>query len=231
MFLDLADWDLDIILVDFAAQRLTDGRRIGRPEHAERARRDDDDEIAGLSRRDRRVESAGQRLEEIALRLIVPIALLDRAACAAERLMHPAGLVRTLLMRRRTGVLAHFGLEYIHRPRSRGQGGASKSITSRRSACGASTVARETQPALLGLAQLDLLSLARRRRGRRRAIAIQVMSFHSNVPIIDLVAAVAIPPESRCATANSAGTAAADRSWGGRKVRPPAPPPRPSPRP
>ena len=58
---------------------------------ARAARRAEDDEIAGFSRRDRHVEPAGQRIDENALRFIVPIGLLDRGACVAERLMHRPG--------------------------------------------------------------------------------------------------------------------------------------------
>ena len=50
-----------------------------------------DNNIAGLSRRDRHVEPAVQRIDENALRFIVPIGLLDRGACVAERLMHRPG--------------------------------------------------------------------------------------------------------------------------------------------
>lgn len=34
MFLYIADGELDIVFIDFAAQRLANSRRIGRPEHA-----------------------------------------------------------------------------------------------------------------------------------------------------------------------------------------------------
>ena len=60
-------------------------------QHTERARRVDDDQIAGLSRRDRYVEPAGRRIDENALRFIVPIGLLDRGVCVAERLMNRPG--------------------------------------------------------------------------------------------------------------------------------------------
>jgi hypothetical protein len=85
---------------------------IGLPQHAERARRCDEDQRVGLSGIDGGIEALGKLAQEPVLLLRMPIGRLDRTAACSHRVEGAAGRVCPQFSRLRIGVLVNLpGLE------------------------------------------------------------------------------------------------------------------------
>src|SRR5262249_42999484 len=78
--LDLGDRKPNIILLELDADRFAHLSRIRLPDDAQRARRSHHDEAVDLAGGNRRIEASCQALQEISLRLLMPVGLLHRAA-------------------------------------------------------------------------------------------------------------------------------------------------------
>ena len=107
MLLDFVHRHLDEVFVHFGAHGAFQRVRIGRAQHAERARRCHDDHGLGLAGGKRGIEMLDELGKEGLFRLRMPVGLLVGAAAVADRAMGTAGRVSAELARWQVLLLEH----------------------------------------------------------------------------------------------------------------------------